>query len=338
MVIRAWWENDSAERYWMEATDRPDIGEDLRAPQQGNQGQNVWHYDLVSLTQPGDIVFHWHKRLFEHPALVGWSEVTGPLTVRDHAWTPRAGSGRSMGAQTRPNWVMPLGGIHFFDRPIFIAELTEIREEMLGIERELSAQVGEPTYYPFNTYGDNHLRAAQAYFTKVPSALVHLLDERFGLELDALAVAGGDGEPVRVPVRPGTGQGFASDTERRLAVEKHAVSMAVQMYEALGADDIEVLGKPYDLRLRLAGREVHVEVKGSVNAADAVFVTRNEVEHARAYPHVELVVVDEIAWVADQIGGMRADGGKLRRWKEWEPADHSLTAMTYSHSLDKGFE
>lgn len=55
-----------------------------------------------------------------------------------------------------------------------------------------------------------------------------------------------------------------SEQEVRVVAERHAVNRAVDFYAALGATDIEELGKPYDLRLLLNGRELHVEVKGSI--------------------------------------------------------------------------
>lgn len=333
MAVEAWWDRDVDERFWMEATTRPDLGEDLRAPKAGAAGQGVWHYELVSYSRPGDIVFHWHTQLFEHPALVRWSQVVGPLREEAISWTARAGSNRTDPPVPRPNWVQPLGGIHFLDRPIFIADLTAIRNEILAVRTDLQARASGPTYFPFNGYGHDSLRAAQAYLTKLPRALVELIDERLGLELEALRPGGLTDETRQVPVRPGTGQGFLQDTERRLAVERHAVARAVQIYEDLGATDIEILGKPYDLRLRLSGQEVHVDVKGSVNEIDAILVTKNELEHARTFPRVELVVVDGISWMEDGSGRPRPQGGSARRWEAWEPDEGSLTAMTFSHRL-----
>lgn len=31
--MHRWWDSDSTERFWLEITDRPDLGVDLRAPQ-----------------------------------------------------------------------------------------------------------------------------------------------------------------------------------------------------------------------------------------------------------------------------------------------------------------
>lgn len=75
-------------------------------------------------------------------------------------------------------------------------------------------------------------------------------------------------------------QGYASDSVVRVAIEQWAVQRAVEHYTRAGARDIEELGKPYDLKLQLNGREIHVEVKGSTRPLQAVTLTKNEVEDA----------------------------------------------------------
>jgi hypothetical protein len=226
---------------------------------------------------------------------------------------------------------MPLGGIHYLDHPIGIGEFERLRPEVLGIRAQLEARHGKPTYYPFNGYGEKNIRAAQAYLTKMPRALVGLLSARYKIELDAQGDVLTE-TPGSTDKRSG-GQGFMRDTARKLAIEKHAVARAVEHYQALGATEIEILGKPYDIRLKIDGEEVHVEVKGSGNELTDVLVTRNEVEHARAFPRTELVVVDVVEWHRKENGEIGTAGGRLRRWPVWSPTDASLRAMTYSHSL-----
>lgn len=122
------------------------------------------------------------------------------------------------------------------------------------------------------------------------------------------------------------------DVKLRLALEQHAVELAIEYYQTRGATDIEILGKPYDLRIQIHGTEYHVEVKGSSQFVDKVFLTRNEVSHARDTEHVDLVVVDNIRYEAID-GAYRTSGGRFRIWESWDPAEDSLTPMTYSHTL-----
>lgn len=82
------------------------------------------------------------------------------------------------------------------------------------------------------------------------------------------------------------GVGWVADTQRRKAVEMHAVRMAIAHYTGLGFL-VEEKGKPYDLLCTptdacSAGTSiVHVEVKGSLGSAMTVYLTRNEVADAR---------------------------------------------------------
>ena len=323
----------------MEATDRNDLGGDLIAPKAGSAGQSVWHYELVSHTKPGDIVFHWHTKMHSAPALVGWSEVIGPIRTEDYTWVPHAGTAAATSAGPQPNWMMPLGGITLLDKPITIRDIEELRQEILEVRSALESEHGAPIYYPFNGYGTENIRAAQAYFSKLPRALVELLAQRFDLELTTSG-EGIEPDPKVILDEPGVppkpGQGYMLDAAKRSAVESWAVSRAVNFYKGVGATNITVLGKPYDIRLTLDGEEVHVEVKGSTGLADSVLVTVNEVTHARTYPRVELVVVDSIAWEADEDGTIHASGGRLRHWGEWQVPDESLAAKAFRHDLGPG--
>ncbi|MGQ0846518.1 MAG: protein NO VEIN domain-containing protein [Sporichthyaceae bacterium] len=123
------------------------------------------------------------------------------------------------------------------------------------------------------------------------------------------------------------------DPVLRKAVENHAVDRAIEHYTSLGATDIEVLGKPYDLKLRLAGQELHVEVKGSSLAIGTVELTANEVSHARDHQPTALVVVDGIVWTRSSDGTIATAGGRTRVWSNWEPDDESLRPRSYAYTL-----
>lgn len=42
MAINAWWDGDSTETFWMEITDRADLGANLHAPQSDGSGRDYW--------------------------------------------------------------------------------------------------------------------------------------------------------------------------------------------------------------------------------------------------------------------------------------------------------
>jgi len=57
LMINAWWEQNPAERYWLEVTDRENLGDDLIAPAFASNGRSTPGYALVQAVKPDDIVF-----------------------------------------------------------------------------------------------------------------------------------------------------------------------------------------------------------------------------------------------------------------------------------------
>lgn len=75
--VGRWWAADSAERYWLEATDRDDIGSDLRAPELDGGGRPNWRYGLFEEARPGDVVLHYDKDRGTG-GIVGFSRIAPP--------------------------------------------------------------------------------------------------------------------------------------------------------------------------------------------------------------------------------------------------------------------
>ena len=69
-----WWGSENTENMWIEITDRPDIGSNLKAPVTNQKGKEYWSYSFLKMLQPGDIIFHYDKKM---KAIVGQSEVSG---------------------------------------------------------------------------------------------------------------------------------------------------------------------------------------------------------------------------------------------------------------------
>lgn len=221
-----------------------------------------------------------------------------------------------------PTWHMPLARYTPLDDPITRSDLNERRADVLQVLDEVALEHGKPIYAPFQNYGGREIRAQQGYLTKFPEALVALL---YGLPADD------DG--ARSP-RMGRGQGYVADAELRKALERHAVARAIAHYRAQGADEIEELGKPYDLRVVLAGVERHVEVKGSVGVGiDSVQLTQGEVDHARAHQPTDLFVVEGIAAERAGDGEVKASGGVVRLWHDWLPVDSALRPTQLRYTL-----
>ena len=73
-----WWESDARDCYWVEITDRDNIGGDLNCPQRNEKRKPYWSYDLINSILPGEIIFHYYlpKKLF-----IGASVAGGPLRL-----------------------------------------------------------------------------------------------------------------------------------------------------------------------------------------------------------------------------------------------------------------
>lgn len=128
------------------------------------------------------------------------------------------------------------------------------------------------------------------------------------------------------------GTGYESDPAIRSVVEKHAVGTARRFYEERGYT-VEEKGKPYDLFCTRPGEAIHVEVKGSRSALDAIIVTINEVNDARDPEwRSDLFLVDNI--VIEPDGQNYApSGGRSRLKRGWVPEDKDLTPTQFRYKL-----
>ena len=303
------------------------LGEYLRAPKAGGDGNPSWSYELVSYVQPGDRVFHWHKTASGEPGIIAWSEAVGPLETVEWSWQARGTRGRERGVPTTgPTWNMPLTRYTELEQPITRSELNELRADVLDVLDGVVRTVGKPVYAPFQNYGGRELRAQQGYLTKFPAALVALL---FDLPSET-----GEITSTAQTARAGRGQGYLTDAEKRAALERHAVQIAIDYYRTAGASEIEELGKPYDLRVVIGGAERHVEVKGSVGQGlESVQLTQGEVDHARNYQPTDLFVVDGISAGRDDSGLVVTTGGQTRLWPDWSPEDSALRPTHLRYTL-----
>jgi hypothetical protein len=316
--INDWWAGDPAERYWMEITDRPEdeLGADLNAPTLNGAGRREWSYSLITETRPSDVVFHWHSRL---AAIVGWSEVVGPLTVdSSYLWMAHGTFGRARGVPTKgQGWRMPCGGLNPLPQPITSAQLRELEPQLRDVKDKLEQRVNGSLYFPFQFSRSRPPRAAQAYLTKLPAALLSVLTD-----LPAP-------EKSERPARAGRVQ----DSELRGAIEQYAVDQARWYYQKRGATEIIALGKPYDLLVKGLGPDRHVEVKGSSRLRQSVELTVNEVWHAHNHEPTDLVVVDRIDIARNAAGQYELSGGVLRVLENWRPDEADLSPTRYLYDL-----
>lgn len=126
--------------------------------------------------------------------------------------------------------------------------------------------------------------------------------------------------------------GLISDVIRRVAIERYAVKVAREYLHGQGWRDIEDVGKPYDLRCKKSGIELHVEVKGTTGRGERVILTRGEVEHARTWQPTTLIVVRDIELSDTQP--YVASGGSMRPpLDNWQPDVSDLHPTQYEYSI-----
>lgn len=341
VAINTWWDDDLAQRYWMQITDRNDLDGPLLSPK---LSRLTWGYDLVSQVQPGDRVLHWWTG-GAAPGLVGWSEVEEPATViPEYTWTPRHGEER-----TTRGWRAVLGQFHAFAAPITSVQLLPVLEQIVAVDQALGARYQGPIYFPVTRYGANRptdqqeVRAAQAYFVKFPIELFDVIrgigPARLNTPLNPIETdLPEDFQPPgkKAPVGRTT---RARDPNLRDAVERRSLDVAKAYYlNELGGTDYEEVGKPYDIRVMVQGVARRCEVKGSSMEIETVELTINEVEHGKAFTPIDLIVVDNIVPTKDPATGevRGATGGRRRVWIDWTPVQSDLRATTYAYTLPGG--
>lgn len=336
MVINKWWRNDPDERYWLEITNREDIGTNLLAPQANDRGEEYWSYALVREVRPGDLVLHWDKN--HGPGVVGYSHVRNEAFASTITWQSRGTYGRQRSSTgPEPAWEAPLGGYRRLKRPVTQARLREIEPTVQALRDGLAEAVAGPLYFPFALSDARPLRAAQGYLTKLPKALVEALPELRELRQTAVSQPYGPEAvglaPASLPKpRGSTGYGRQRDARRRQAVERHAMGLVLNHFRSQGYE-VEDVGDhaPWDITARREGSEMHVEVKGSTTTREAIDLTEGEVRHAEGVPTC-LVVIDQIELGDD----LDCHGGRWRTWYDWVPAREELVATSYRYPLPEG--
>jgi hypothetical protein len=103
LKLNRWWSDDPAEVFWMEITERDNLGDDLNAPQLADNGREFWGYSLIGEINDGDVVFHYHK---DDHAIIAWSRASGGVWDDTVLWGARGTTARTAGVAPylRPGW------------------------------------------------------------------------------------------------------------------------------------------------------------------------------------------------------------------------------------------
>ena len=174
--INAWWRDDSRQHFWLEITDRDDIGVDLHCPQRDSAGKRSPGFSLIWWVDVGDIVFHYN---LNQQAIISWSRPAGHVTEAPTTWRPHRSATRRRlkTARPQPGWWLDLDGPFPLDQPLTIAQLTERDDDIHQILKQLEGRHRGSLYFPFFWWGGWQLRPMQTYLNKLPAELVDCLPQ-----------------------------------------------------------------------------------------------------------------------------------------------------------------
>jgi hypothetical protein len=171
--INDWWTDDPRQRFWLEITDRPDIGIDLHCPQRDATGNRTPGYSLIWCVRVDDIVFHYEKD--EH-AITAWSRAAGQVTEAATVWLSHRGATRRRLHQERaqPGWWLDLDGPFPLDPPLTLAQIRASAPQLRAVLEALRSHHVGSLYFPFSFYRGTEPRPQQPYLNKLPAEFVAL--------------------------------------------------------------------------------------------------------------------------------------------------------------------
>jgi hypothetical protein len=171
--INDWWANDARQRFWLEITDRHDIGIDLHCPQRDALGRHNPGYSLIWWVRADDIVFHYEK---DKRAITAWSRAAGQVTEGPTIWLSHRAATRRRLQQERPQqgWWLDLDGPFLLDPPLTLAQIRAHAPELRALLATLRSDHPGSLYFPFSFYGGTEPRPQQPYLNKLPAEFVDL--------------------------------------------------------------------------------------------------------------------------------------------------------------------
>jgi predicted RNA-binding protein with PUA-like domain len=172
--MNRWWKSDSSERYWLESTDREDLGSNLQAPIADDSGKENWRYTLLREIRPGDVIFHYHKK---EAAIVGRSVARTQSRNAPIVWGARGTFARKKGTQPfeRPGLRVEIDDFERLENPITLDKIRVLAPQITTAKDTLEATFGKPLYAPVELSKKRPARMLQGYAFKLPKAYVEIL-------------------------------------------------------------------------------------------------------------------------------------------------------------------
>jgi hypothetical protein len=171
--VNNWWADDPRQRFWLEITDRKDIGLDLHCPQRDAVGNRTPGYSLIWCVQVNDVVFHYDKNAH---AIAHWSRAAGEVTEAPTLWLSHHAATRRRLHQEhpQPGWWLDLDGPFPIDPPVILAQIRASAPQLRAVLEALRSDHPGSLYFPFSFYGGTEPRPQQPYLNKLPAEFVEL--------------------------------------------------------------------------------------------------------------------------------------------------------------------
>jgi len=330
----------------MEITRRTDVGGDLEAPISARGGTATASYVLVPAVRSGDVVVHYDS---SREAIVGASLAVGDPEPSTTFWVARGTSARRAGAA--PQWLpgirVPLNHYIDLDPELTLDELRRHEPKLMAVRAALSSRHGaQRLYFPWVPYRGQRMRTFQSYLVKLPQAAIDVVPRLRTLVDSADKARQGPLTPrpeaaviedavgaAAARRRAGRGQSYQLDQQVKVAVEAHAMNLAIEFYEKSWIVEDVHGSESFDLRCTRGDTELHVEVKGTTTDGAEVLLTPNEVAHARSHPDVALFVVIRIHIERHDDGRVTASGGRKVVFHPWDIDAGDLVPVGYKYRL-----
>lgn len=319
-IGKQWWSADPGQRFWMELVNVDAWGSVLVAPE---LPRHALMYDV----KPGDVVFHWVGK--NNPrglraGMYGYSTVAGKMAI---------GAGEWLG---EPANAIPLADYHDFDQPVYLEAMRSYSAGILSALEILKESTKQTIHFPFQKHPTIGLKPNQRYLSKFPSQLLDVIPE---LRLDGAEF--GVKNPASVPPLGDTiresGQQLGrngADSMSRTAFGTAEVKQAAEHYEGQGYVVTDVsLTHSFDLIAHRGNEIRHIAVKGMQGQIGKIHLTRQEVEHAIAYPLTDLVIVREIDRSRESEKGYSIASGDMDILTSWRPSLEKLKPINYEYFL-----
>ena len=334
--MNEWWSLYPNQKFWVEITDRSDLGKNIIAPQRAQSGKSTPGYNLLNYVHEGDVVLHWWRKPSnsDNRGFYGYSEVVGQMQEGSIPWKSRGRYAVNEKANPKPAKYWNLTNFTEFPRPILIGDLNRQKVGIFKLIKDLQKEHGNPIYFPF-CERKGKVSANQTYFAKLPIELLEILEiKNMDEQFNNLRAALTRENLVDIKVQKKGSFARQMDPEKRSAVENHAEQEVRKHLEGLGYK-VEKFGKPFDFLASKGEETVKVEVKGKQDYAITVEVTVNEVEVAKNLDGLHrtlLAVVDGID-VKQYDGAWKCSGGRLRTWWDMPFDESSLFPTRFQFTL-----